>query len=106
MLFATIIAISLFIVFTICILVMLAVIARGGDERRKMIVDKAAATALKYEVMIQVVLSVIHLLQGKNIITINDTNTFSNLTMIAFLFVIGLMYYNQKLSVSVDRKNQ
>lgn len=98
MLLATIIAISLFTIFTICILVMLVVIARGGDERRKMIVDKAAATALKYEVMIQVVLSVINLLQGKNIVTINDTNTFSNLTVIAFLFVIGLLYYNQKLS--------
>jgi len=96
MLLAAVIAIGLLAIFTICIGIMLVVIARGGDERRKMILDKNAATTLKYIVIIQVILSVIDLFQGKNILSINDTNTFSSLTITAFLFVIGLLYYNQK----------
>lgn len=96
MLLAAIIAFGLLAIFSICIVIMLVVIARGGDERRKMIVDKTAATTLKYVVIIQVLLSAINLIQGKDILTMNDTNTFSNLTTIAFFFVIGLLYYNRK----------
>lgn len=96
MILAATIAIGLLTLFTLCIIVMLVVIARGGDERRVMIVDKTAATTLKYVVVVQVLLSVIHLVQGENIIAVDDTSTFANLTTTAFFFVIGLVYYNRK----------
>jgi hypothetical protein len=96
MILAAIIAFGLLGIFTICIVITLVVIARGGDERRRMIVDKAAATTLKLVVVVQVLLSVIHLLQGQNILTMNDTNTFSMLTTVAFFFVIGLWHYSRK----------
>lgn len=96
MILAAIISISLLTFFTVCLVVMLVVIARGGDERRRMIIDKTATTTLKLVVVIQVILSVIHLAEGKDILSTNDTSTFANLTTIAFFFVIGLLYYNRK----------
>jgi cadmium resistance protein CadD (predicted permease) len=92
MLLAAIIAMGLLGIFTICIGITLLVIARDGDERRRMMVDKAVATMLKLVVVVQVLLSVIHLLQGQNIPTMNDANTFSMLTIVAFFFVIGLWH--------------
>ena len=86
MIIAAIIAFGLLGIFTLCIVITLVVIACGGDER---IVDKAASTTLKLVVVVQVLLAVIHLLQGQNILTMNDTNTFSMLTTVAFFFVIG-----------------
>lgn len=89
MIIAAIIAFGLLGIFSLCIVITLVVIACGGDERRRMIVDKAASTTLKRVVVVQVLLAVIHLLQGQNILTMNDTNTFSMLTTVAFFFVIG-----------------